>query len=84
VTVHVVCSLVVVQTLVTNCELYASEHRDYETICQFARNWLTMSRDQLSTCLNVSADQQCLEAAKNVLMVTAVYCLLMIVGSVLS
>jgi len=62
--------LIIVQTLAANCEQYVSEHQDYETGCQLACDWLVAARDQLDACVSVTGDEQCLESAKTVLMVS--------------
>jgi len=59
-----------VQTLSANCQQSVVEHQNYEIGCQLARDWLTVSRDRLNTCVNVVGDQQHLEAAQNTLAVT--------------
>ena len=64
--------MIIVQTLAANCEQYVSEHQDYETGCQLARDWLVAARDQLDACISVTGDEQCLESAKTVLMVSDV------------
>jgi len=65
-----VCGLIVVQTLVVNCEQYVSEHRDYDAKCQFARDWLVAARRQLDSSVSVVGDEQRLEAAKAALTVS--------------
>lgn len=58
-----------------------SEHRDYETGCQLARDWLVAARDQLD--ISVVGDERHLEAAKNLLKVVYLSLLVMIVGDLL-
>jgi len=77
--VYMSCPFVVVQTLVDTCEQYVSEHRDYDSGCQLARDWLTASRDRVDTCVNVCGDRQRLEAAQNTLAVTTDSLLLVVV-----
>ena len=70
----VVCALVA-KILTDNCQQYVMEHQEYESGCQAACDWLTVSRDQLDSCVNITGNQQRLESAQNVLAVTT-YCLL--------
>ena len=55
-----------------------TEHQDYETSCQLVRDWLTVSRDQLNSCVNATGDQQHLEAAYSILMVTDSFLLVIV------
>jgi len=63
-----------VQMLTANCQQYVIEHENYDIGCRLARDWLTVSRDRLDTCLNVTGDQQHLKAARNTLAVNTDHC----------